>query len=203
MKSMLSALLIFSLLIALTSCNNKSTNNKSTSETTHTTSDTESSSYKTSVSSSLSSSSEISSQTLSSETEPPAAPESNYTETVLTEQIIDSVYIEDALPSVAWTEINLDKIMYTQSLCTGYEFALPDAKGKMIYDAGIGLEIIARTSTGYYRTINDYYIPCDCLDNTIPENVDQAAATSCAVTEPVVTTTVTSVAVSVSVSSVN
>lgn len=190
MKSIISALLIFSLLITITSCNNKSTTQESTAETQHTSATTNSSSHTTSISSSVSLSSQIS----SAETELTTTPDNNSIETGTPQQMSDSDYMGEApIPSVAWTEINIDKTMYTQSQCTGYEFALSDANGKMIYDAGIGLEIIARTSTGYYRTINDYYIPCDCLDNNIPENVDPAAATSCTVyVPPVVTKSVSS-----------
>lgn len=194
MKSIISALLIFSLLITITSCNNKSTTQESTAETQHTSATTNSSSHTTSISSSVSLSSQISSQISSADTELTTTPDNNSIETGTPQQMSDSDYMGEApIPSVAWTEINIDKTMYTQSQCTGYEFALSDANGKMIYDAGIGLEIIARTSTGYYRTINDYYIPCDCLDNNIPENVDPAAATSCTVyVPPVVTKSVSS-----------
>jgi len=190
MKSIISALLIFSLLITITSCNNKSTTQESTAETQHTSATTNSSSHTTSISSSVSLSSQIS----SADTELTTTPDNNSIETGTPQQMSDSDYMGEApIPSVAWTEINIDKTMYTQSQCTGYEFALSDANGKMIYDAGIGLEIIARTSTGYYRTINDYYIPCDCLDNNIPENVDPVAATSCTVyVPPVVTKSVSS-----------
>ena len=97
---------------------------------------------------------------------------------------------EAAIPYVAWTEINLDKTMYAVSRCFGYEFALPDASEKMIYDAGIELNVIARTSTGYYRIDGDYYIPCSSLDNYPPEDADPSAATSCTVPAPPVTTMV-------------
>ena len=97
---------------------------------------------------------------------------------------------EAAIPYVAWTEINLDKTMYAVSRCFGYEFALPDASEKMIYDAGIELNVIARTSTGYYRINGDYYIPCSSLDNYPPEDADPSVATSCTVPPPPVTTIV-------------
>lgn len=97
---------------------------------------------------------------------------------------------EAAIPYVAWTEINLDKTMYAVSRCFGYEFALPDASEKMIYDAGIALNVIARTSTGYYRIEENYYIPCSSLDNYPPEGADPSAATSCTVPPPPVTTNV-------------
>lgn len=97
---------------------------------------------------------------------------------------------EAAIPYVAWTEINLDETMYAVSRCFGYEFALPDASEKMIYDAGIALNVIARTSTGYYRIEGDYYIPCSSLDNYPPEGADPSAATSCTVPPPPVTTNV-------------
>ena len=60
----------------------------------------------------------------------------------------------------------------------------------MIYDAGIALNVIARTSTGYYRIEGDYYIPCSSLDNYPPEGADPSAATSCTVPPPPVTTNV-------------
>ena len=41
-------------------------------------------------------------------------------------------HAEAAIPYVAWTEINLDKTMYAASKCIGYEFAMPDAKKKII-----------------------------------------------------------------------
>lgn len=95
--------------------------------------------------------------------------------------------IEAAIPYVGWTEVNLDKYMYPLQKCTGYQYALPDAKPVMIYDAGIALEVIARTSTGYYRIRNDIYIPCEFLSNEIPEGINAAAATSVpAVTTPTV-----------------
>lgn len=97
---------------------------------------------------------------------------------------------EAEIPYVAWTEINLQKIMYTISGCSGYEFALPEASRKVIYDAGCALNVIARTSTGYYRIDGDIYIPCDFLDNSIPDGVDSSTATSCAVTTAAITTTV-------------
>lgn len=97
---------------------------------------------------------------------------------------------EAEIPYVAWTEINLQKIMYTISGCSGYEFALPEASKKVIYDAGCALNVIARTSTGYYRIDGDIYIPCDFLDNSIPDGVDSSTATSCAVTTAAITTTV-------------
>ena len=89
-----------------------------------------------------------------------------------------------AVPYVAWTEVNLSKTMYPLSQCIGYEFALPDAAPKMKYDAGIALEVIARTSTGYYRLKGDYYIPCDFLDTKIHDGIDASAATSCTVSPP-------------------
>jgi len=98
---------------------------------------------------------------------------------------------EVAIPYVGWTEVNLSKTMYPINQCIGYEFALPDAAPKMRYDAGIALEVIARTSTGYYRLRGDYYIPCDYLDTVVHEGADPAAATSCAiVTLPVSVTAV-------------
>lgn len=118
------------------------------------------------------------------------SPDYNAVELSMLEQAGKPEYdhAEAAIPYVAWTEVNLDKTMYTVSRCYGYEFALPDAVRKMVYDPGIALEVIARTSTGYYRIQNDYYIPCDFLDSTIPEDADPAIATSCAVYIPPVTT---------------
>lgn len=86
--------------------------------------------------------------------------------------------IEAAIPYVGWTEVNLDKYMYPVQKCIGYQYALSDAKAVMVYDAGIALEVIARTSTGYYRIRNDIYIPCDFLSNEMPADVNAAAATS-------------------------
>lgn len=97
---------------------------------------------------------------------------------------------EAAIPYVAWTEINLDKTMYAVSRCFGYEFALPEASEKMIYDAGIALNVIARTSTGYYRIEGDYYVLCSSLDNYPAEDTDPSVATSCTVPPPPVTTIV-------------
>lgn len=97
-------------------------------------------------------------------------------------------HAEAAIPYVAWTEINLNKTMYATSRCIGYEFAMPDAAKKMIYDAGIALDVIARTSTGYYRIDGDYYIPCEFLDNTPPDDADPSVATSCTVPPPPVVT---------------
>lgn len=97
-----------------------------------------------------------------------------------------------AIPYVAWTEVNLEKTMYTISDCYGYEFALPESVRKMIYDAGAAVEVIARTSTGYYRIKGDLYIPCELLDSVIPDGIDASAATSCivpAITAPPVTQT--------------
>ncbi len=86
--------------------------------------------------------------------------------------------IEAAIPYVGWTEVNLDKYMYPVQKCIGYQYALPDAKAVMVYDAGIALEVIARTSTGYYRIRNDIYIPCDFLSNEIPAGINAEIATS-------------------------
>jgi 16S rRNA C1402 (ribose-2'-O) methylase RsmI len=98
-----------------------------------------------------------------------------------------------AIPYVAWTEINLDKYMYAVSPCIGYSAALSDAGKAMIYDPGYEFRIIARTSTGYYRTDEDLYIPCEYLDNYPPEGYDPENAGSYApaerpdVTAPAVT----------------
>jgi len=98
---------------------------------------------------------------------------------------------EVAIPYVGWTEVNLNKTMYPINQCIGYEFALPDAAPKIRYDSGIALEVIARTSTGYYRLRGDYYIPCDLLDTVVHEGADPAAATSSAIiTQPVSVTAV-------------
>lgn len=88
-----------------------------------------------------------------------------------------------AIPYVAWTEINLDKYMYAVSPCIGYSAALSDAGKAMIYDPGYEFHVIARTSTGYYRTDEDLYIPCEYLDNYPPEGHDPENAGSYAPAE--------------------
>ena len=88
-----------------------------------------------------------------------------------------------AIPYVAWTEINLDKYMYAVSPCIGYSAALSDAGKAMIYDPGYEFHIIARTSTGFYRTDEDLYIPCEYLDNYPPEGFDPENAASYAPAE--------------------
>ncbi|MBR3023614.1 MAG: hypothetical protein IKH71_04080 [Oscillospiraceae bacterium] len=88
-----------------------------------------------------------------------------------------------AIPYVAWTEINLDKYMYAVSPCIGYSAALSDAGKAMIYDPGYEFHIIARTSTGFYRTDEDLYIPCEYLDNYPPEGFDPENAGSYAPAE--------------------
>jgi hypothetical protein len=96
----------------------------------------------------------------------------------------DPDYSADAaIPYVAWTEINLDKYMYAVSVCTGYSAALEDAGKAMIYDPGYEFHIIARTSTGYYRTDEDLYIPCRYLDNYPPDGYDPENAGSYAPAE--------------------
>lgn len=76
------------------------------------------------------------------------------------------------IPEVAWTEIYFDKTMYALSDCIGYDAALPEGNKIMIYDPGYEFWIIARTSTGYYRTDEDVFIPCGSLDNEPPEGSD-------------------------------
>lgn len=103
---------------------------------------------------------------------------------------IDTVnYQIQAVPYVAWTEINLDKTMYTKQLTLGYAYALTTSSANMVYDLGSALNVIARTSTGYYRIKGDIYIPCEFLSDAIPENVNNP--TSQAIYQPAVTTTVT------------
>lgn len=129
-------------------------------------------------------------KTETEETTTPAVSDENYNskelELLEKEGRPDYNVIEAAIPYVGWTEVNLDKYMYPVEKCIGYQYALSDAKAVMVYDAGIALEVIARTSTGYYRIRNDIYIPCDFLSNDIPPNVNAAAATSApAVSAPV------------------
>lgn len=108
-------------------------------------------------------------------------------------------YTKVEVPFVAWSEVNLEKTMHTISRCKGYELALSDASAKMIYDAGIALEVIARTDTGYYRIKGDLYIPCDFLDNAIPDGINAAAATSCTVYAAPAVTTASSAAVTTAI----
>lgn len=128
-------------------------------------------------------------ESVNSESVPP--PDFDSTELSMLEAAGNPDYsAESEIPYVAWTEINLDKTMYAVSRCFGYELAIPEAKEKMIYDAGIELNVIARTSTGYYRIDGDLYILCSCLDNFPPEDADPSVATSCTVPAPPETTAV-------------
>ena len=88
-----------------------------------------------------------------------------------------------AIPYVAWTEINLDKYMYAVSPCIGYSAALSDAGKAMIYDPGYKFHVIALTSTLYYRTDEDLYIPREYLSNYPPEGYDSESAKSYAPAE--------------------
>ena len=112
-------------------------------------------------------------------------PDYDAVEQSLVAQLGDPDYnvTEAAIPYVAWTEVNLDKTMYANTRCIGYEFALSDAKAKLVFDAGIALHVIARTSTDYYRIENDYYIPCEFLDNAQLDGIDPTTVTSAVVTE--------------------
>jgi 16S rRNA C1402 (ribose-2'-O) methylase RsmI len=100
---------------------------------------------------------------------------------------------DSAIPYVAWTETNLDKYMYAVSPCIGYSAALSDAGKAMIYDPGYEFHVIARTSTDYYRTDEDLYIPVQYLQNHQLEGYDPENAGSYApaerpdVTAPAVT----------------
>lgn len=119
-------------------------------------------------------------------------PDYDAVEQSLVAQLGDPNYnvTEVAIPYVAWTEVNLDKTMYANERCIGYEFALSDAKAKLVFDAGIALHVIARTSTNYYRIENDYYIPCEFLDNAPVNGIDPSTVTSSAVTEATTAVTV-------------
>ena len=88
--------------------------------------------------------------------------------------------------------------MYANTRCIGYEFALSDAKAKLVFDAGIALHVIARTSTDYYRIENDYYIPCEFLDNAPVSGIDPSTVTSSAVTEATTAVTVSETSVTTS-----
>lgn len=187
MKSVLSAITIFSLISIMTSCYSspsESTKNETSltaafttaESTTVTTTHHTTTAAKTSVCLTTTPSTYISTVSM---------PDYDSAEMSMLEGVGDPNYNgKVAVPYVAWTEVNLDKIMYPVSQCIGYEFALEDASPKMKYDAGIALEVIARTSTGYYRIKGDYYIPCDFLDTVIHDGIDASAATSCTVAPP-------------------
>lgn len=81
------------------------------------------------------------------------------------------------IPSVAWTEINFEKTMYTVSACFGYDTALPDGKKAVSYDPGYEILVTARTNTGYYRVEDDWFIPCEDLAGSAPEDADTPSAT--------------------------
>ena len=81
-----------------------------------------------------------------------------------------------AIPRVAWTEINLDKIMYATEMVFGYAYASPGALAKVVYDPGAEVKVIGRTSTEYYRISGDYYIPCEKLSGTKPEGISVATS---------------------------
>ncbi len=83
---------------------------------------------------------------------------------------------QEPVPAADWTEINYGKTMYTVAECTGYSIALPDGEAVMIYDPGYELWITARTSTGYYRTYDGCFIPCEFLDTYPPEDADTYSA---------------------------
>ena len=127
-------------------------------------------------------------------------PDYDAVEQSLVAQLGDPDYnvTEAAIPYVAWTEVNLDKTMYANTRCIGYEFALSDAKAKLVFDAGIALHVIARTSTDYYRIENDYYIPCEFLDNAPVSGIDPSTVTSSAVTEATTAVTVSETSVTTS-----
>lgn len=201
MKKLLAAAAAFTLVFTIQSCSyGENTEISEPAETTSATSAEETSvsssassvttTVTTSVSSTVSTSQTVTLPVTSAETMPPAdGPDYDAVELSMLDNAGNPDYhAEAAIPYVAWTEINLDKTMYAVSRCEGYEFAMPDAKKKMIYDAGIALYVIARTSTGYYRIDGDYYIPCEFLDNVPPEGADPSAATSCTVPPPPVVT---------------
>ncbi len=189
MKSILSAIIIFLFVSILTSCYSEQaessgediiltaafTDAASTSDTT----------YPTTTTTTVRTSITKATTNVTTQVSTVSLPDYNSVEMSMLEGIGDPNYNgQAAIPYVAWTEVNLDKIMYPVCQCIGYEFALPDAAAKMKYDAGISLEVIARTSTGYYRIKGDYYIPCDFLDTIVHEGIDAAAATSCTIYTP-------------------
>ncbi|MDO5561029.1 MAG: hypothetical protein Q4F95_15720 [Oscillospiraceae bacterium] len=206
MKSIIPALLIFILLTIMTSCNRSKIH----------VDDAPQENIQTSIHQTISTTREHTSkqttaiQTSAAELTTTIQTTAQETQT-LDDKIIESSLLGEisdidydagaAIPYVAWTEINLDKIMYTQIPCSGYELALPDADKKMMYDAGVQLHVIARTDTDYYRIEGDIYIPCDYLDNEIPDAVDASAATSCTVYIPPVITTSAAVSQTSAVSS--
>lgn len=196
MKSIIPAVIIFLILTFMTSCSNSKAKidetDQNTFESTVTSAPAVSHTQKktthtAAVTESVSETSDTPQTSVTTQTPDPESVEKS-----MLEEISDVDYNAGAaIPYVAWTEINLDKMMYTQLQCNGFEFALESANKKMLYDAGMQLHIIARTDTDYYRTDNDIYIPCSFLDNTVPDGADEASATSCTVyIPPVITTSV-------------
>lgn len=208
MKAIMTAVSVFLLILSMTACSNE-LNTELTTEVseisvttsvslTETTLITTKSTTVSSVSS-IVSATEITTE-LTEETEETTTESSLYdyneVELSMLEQAGNPDYhAEAAIPYVAWTEVNLQKTMYAISRCYGYEFALPEATRKMVYDAGCALDVIARTSTGYYRLDGDLYIPCDFLDSIPPEDSDPSAATSNAVYIPLITSATTATTV--------
>lgn len=196
MKHIKSALMAFILTVTFISCSNE---NKTTTVTVEMTTTTESTITTPSMTVTTTTTpkktttvSVTTEETTSATSETTVSlPDYDAVEQSLVAQLGDPNYnvTEAAIPYVAWTEVNLDKTMYANARCIGYEFALSDAKAKLIFDAGIALHVIARTSTNYYRIENDYYIPCEFLDNAPVDGIDPSTVTSSAVTE--VTTSVT------------
>lgn len=191
MRSIVLSLIIFTLTLSFTSCKN---DRNTTTLVEYTTTGTTAlqTTISTTTSKKITTKITTSATTqISSDTTTVSLPDYNAAEISMLEQIGQPDYnnTEIPIPYVAWTEVNMDKTMYALDECIGYEFALPEASEKMKYDKGIAVHVIARTSTGYYRIENDYYIPCDFLDNAIPDGIDPSTVTSCEITTISVTET--------------
>lgn len=90
------------------------------------------------------------------------------------EEVVSSV----KPPRTAWTEVEYIKTMYTNTSCTSYRYALYTSNKSTSYDMGCAVNVIAITSTGFYRLSNDRYIPCEYLSEDV---IYQPTATSRAV----------------------
>lgn len=186
MKKIISAVLLFSVMSAAVSCSGKTESDQTQPLTANITEETSFSSSQTVTSRSTVSRTTVTTAPFTSRisSSSVSGPDYDSIERRMLEEVGDPDYNgEIYIPYVGWTEVNLNRTMYPVSTCTGYEFALEDAAPKMRYGAGIPLEVIARTSTGYYRIEGDLYIPCDFLDTYVHDGIDQALATS----SPVVT----------------
>lgn len=190
MKHIISSLMAFILTVTFISCSDTAKTTTTTVEMTTTTAlttTTPSTTVTTTTTPKKTTTVSVTTEETTSDTSGTAVslPDYDAVEQSLVAQLGDPDYnvTEAAIPYVAWTEVNLDKTMYANTRCIGYEFALSDAKAKLVFDAGIALHVIARTSTDYYRIENDYYIPCEFLDNAQLDGIDPTTVTSAVVTE--------------------